>query len=317
MLQFLEAVGQDALQIAETLADLVLDAVKELLSVITDPSQARAAGLAPLLTDVENLLLDLVKLGKDAADAFFTLVQTVIQIVQDALNTPINIPIVSDLYQWLTGSQLTILDLFSLIVAIPTTVIYKAITGSVPFSSASGKALVGASGSLNVMNMITTFSALIYVFVDAISNALGNNSPAFLNYVEAVLIAIAQGIGTPYLYSGTQLRDYGLLWLYEWFPVVWGVHSGMEQGAGNSTSNAVLPFHGIGTAIWEGVYAITYPADFFDSGIKLTQNELGAFSTIAGFAKLSDNEEVLMVLVAACFFLDMGNALIEIKYWQL
>jgi hypothetical protein len=133
--------------------------------------------------------------------------------------------------------------------------------------------------------------------------------------VEGVLIAIAQGLSTPYEYSGNQLRDYAALWSYEWFPVVWAAHCGMEQSAGNTTSNVVMPFHGIGTAIWEGVYAIMYPSDFFDEGIKLTQNELGAFSTIAGFSKLSDNEDVLLVLVAACFFLDMGNALIEIKYW--
>jgi len=311
--QFLEAVGADALEIAEDLGALVVSAINELVAVIANATQARAAGLAALLTNIQNLLLDLVQLGQDATDAFFTMVQAVVQLVQTALNTSIDIPLISDLYEWLTGDQLTILDLFSLIVAIPTTIVYKAITGSAPFSSSEEKAL--ASSSLSVQNMIVTFTGIIYALVDAVSNAMGSESPAFLNYVEAVLIAIPQAIGTPYEYSGDQLRDYGLLWLYEWFPVIWGAHCGMEQGAGNPTSNAVLPFHGIGTFIWDGVYAIMYPADFFDNGIKLAQNELGALSTIAGFMKLSENPEVLIVLVPVGFFLDMGNALIEIKYW--
>jgi hypothetical protein len=312
---FLTEVGQDAIAVAEDLASLVMSAVSELLTVITDPNQARGAGLATLLTNLENLLVDLVALGKAAADAFFTMLNDVVEAVQAALNATIDIPIVSDLYQWLTGDSLTILDLFSLIVAIPTTVIYKVITGSAPYSSEGAK-LVGVT-LLNVEAMIYTFNGLIYMFVDAVSNLMGNNSPAFLNYVEAVLIGIDQAIGIPLGYSGNQARDYTLLWIYGWLPAVWAVNCGMEQSAGNTVSNVVLPFHGIGTAIWEGVYAIMYPSDFFDDGIKLVQNELGAFSTIAGFAKLSDSEEALAILAAACFFLDLGNALIEMKYWGL
>ena len=74
------------------------------------------------------------------------------------------------------------------------------------------------------------------------------------------------------------------------------------------TSNAVLPTWGIGSAIWQGVYAGIYPDEFFDDGSKLVQNECGALSTIAGYAKLSDNEEVLTVLVVADFFLDMARS---------
>jgi outer membrane protein assembly factor BamB len=316
MEQFLEAVAADALQVAENLGELVLSAVNELITVISDPNQVSGASLATLLGNLENLLLSLVQLAEDATDAFFTLVQLVVGLVQTALNATIDIPLVSDLYSWITGGDsLTILDLFCLIVAVPTTVVYKVITGQAPFSTSADGKLLTASGSLDVENMIVTFGAFIYVFVDAVSNAMGNESPAFLNYFEAVLIAIAQAIATPYQYTGGQLTDYGLLWLYEWFPVIWGAHSGMQQSAGQTVSAVVLPFHGIGTAIWEGAYAIKYPSDFFDDGIKLVQNELGALSTIAGFAKLSENPEVLAGLVVACFFLDMGNALIEIKYW--
>lgn len=50
-------------------------------------------------------------------------------------------------------------------------------------------------------------------------------------------------------------------------------------------------------------------------GLKLTQNELGAFSTIAVFAKEGDDPLVLAALVLARYFLDMGSALMEFTYW--
>ena len=195
--------------------------------------------------------------------------------------------------------------------------VYKAITGQAPYAAASAlPAQVGASGTLSVPNMITTFAGLIYTFVDAISNAMGNESPPLLSYGEGALLAIQQGVSLPYEATGDELRDWGLLWLYGCFPVFWNVHSGMQSGAGQATSNAVLPFWGIGSAIWLVVYAGMYPSEFFDDGIKLVQNECGALSTIAGFAKLSDNPEALVVLVVADFFLDIANALIEITYWH-
>lgn len=314
---FLAAIATDALHIAEDLGDLILASVKELVEILTDPQAARTTGLATLLGDLQNLLVNIVQLGQDASDALFGLVEGVVSLIQAALNASIDIPLISDFYKWITGDSLTILDLFSLIVAIPVTIIYKVITGHAPYSSSEAETFTLDASASSIMNMIATFNGVIYAFVDAISNAMGNDSPNFLNYVQAVLYAIAQAVSIPLGYSGDQLRDYLLLWLYQWFPTIWATHSGMEGGAGNPVSNLVMPFYGIGAAIWQAVYAIMYPADYFDDGIKLVQNELGAFSTIAGFAKLSDNEDVLMVMTAACFFLDMGSALIEIKYWNL
>jgi hypothetical protein len=289
------------------------------MQVLLDPAGARGKALKDLLGALETLVVNLIALAEAAADAFFTLLTAVVEAVKSMLNATIEIPFVSWLYKLITGDDLSILDLFALIVAVPLTVIYKAFTGEAPFATEAAKsprALTATSGALNVPNMITTFDGLIYTFVDAISNALGNESPPFLSYGEGALIAIQQGLSVPYDATGDEARDWGLLWLYQCFPVVWNVHAGMQQGAGQSTSAAVLPTWGIGSAIWQGVYAGIYPSQFFDDGIKLVQNECGALSTIAGYAKLSDNEEVLAVLVIADFFLDIANALIEIKYWH-
>jgi outer membrane protein assembly factor BamB len=323
MLTFLETLGEDALKVAEDLGSVVEDAAKELMQVLMDPAGAQGKDLKDLLAALEALVLQLVTLAKDAADDFFALLTASVAAIESMLNASIDIPFVSWLYKLISGDDLSILDLFALIVAVPITVMCKALTGQPPFPSAPAlaaarpaPALVGATGkTLNVKNMITTFEALIYTFVDAISNAMGNQSPPFLSYGQGALLAIGQGVSVPYDAEGDQLRDWGLLWLYQGFPVVWNVNAGMQQGAGQATSAVVLPVWGIGSAIWQGVYAGTYPSEFFDDGIKLVQNECGALSTIAGFAKLSENEAAIAVLVIVDFFLDMANALIEIKYW--
>jgi len=316
MLQFLETVAQDASVIAQNLVQLITDALNDLISLISDPASIRSAQLANLLGAIQNLADNLVQLGKAVANAFFTLLTDVAGTVQDALNTSIDIPIISWLYQLITGESLTILDLFCLIVAVPVTVVYKAITGSAPFSSARtlDKAAVDSVFPI-VDGMIVSFNSFIYAFVDAISNAMGSNSPGFLNYFSGVLLAISQGASIPIGYTGGQMRDYLLLWIYKWFSTFWSVHCGLQASQGNQTSAVVLPFHGIGTAIWTGAYAIKYPTDFFDNGIKLAQNEVGALSTVAGVLKISSNAEVLAALVVVGLFFDITYAAIEIKYW--
>ncbi|KAF7173266.1 hypothetical protein CNMCM5623_005493 [Aspergillus felis] len=65
-------------------------------------------------------LLDLVKLFVSA--------------LLDLLDAPLNIPIISPIYKWITdGDQLSCLDLVCLVTAIPGTLIYKLATNSVPF----------------------------------------------------------------------------------------------------------------------------------------------------------------------------------------
>ncbi|KAH7240278.1 uncharacterized protein BKA55DRAFT_542863 [Fusarium redolens] len=50
----------------------------------------------------------------------------------DKINAEINIPLLSPLYELLTGNELSVLDAVCLIIAIPTTLVYKTTTGSNP-----------------------------------------------------------------------------------------------------------------------------------------------------------------------------------------
>jgi hypothetical protein len=327
--------------VAEDLFALVVAAVDDLVTALMQPGGASGAQLEDLLTKLEKLLLQLVALAKDAVDDFFTLLNAVIEAIQALLDATIDIPLVSWLYQKLTGDELSLMDLFSLILAVPVTVMCKAITGQAPYQTQtaaiaeSGQPALPAAAlavrpevpalptttvasgeSLNIVNMIVTFNGLAYAFTDVFSNAMAEENPPLIPFLQGISGLISLGLSVPINLPSQQERDYLLRLLYGGFAPIWNFHSADQARVGNSTSNNVLPTWGIGAAIWDGVYAGMYPADYFEpDGLKLAQNELGNLSTISGYAKNSDDPEVLAVLLIVDFFLDMANALIEIKWW--
>lgn len=69
-------------------------------------------------------------------DALLKLAQALLQTLQSVLNESWNVPILSNVYQSITGGgTLTTLDLVSLIAAVPVTVLYKVVRGTAPFNT--------------------------------------------------------------------------------------------------------------------------------------------------------------------------------------
>jgi outer membrane protein assembly factor BamB len=74
--------------------------------------------------DVDKVILRMLKPWMDDFDK----IGKALGLVQDALNAPIDIPFLSQLYKWITGEQLTILDVTCLALAIPTHIGYTVYT---------------------------------------------------------------------------------------------------------------------------------------------------------------------------------------------
>ena len=90
-----------------------------------------------LLEAVKGLAELAIEIAKVAFVLLLKAVKMFINIMWDALAEPIDIPVVSWLYEKVSGASLSILDLIALIAAIPTTIIYKAFTGEAPFKPTS------------------------------------------------------------------------------------------------------------------------------------------------------------------------------------
>ncbi|KFZ01914.1 hypothetical protein V501_09721 [Pseudogymnoascus sp. VKM F-4519 (FW-2642)] len=131
--QQLETAFEDLFNMMTTEEGDIIAMVKSLVDVVKDFASLSAKQLfekiAAIITDfvlntAENCVLTLLDLTKLFTDAFFAV-----------LDAPLDIPILSPIYEDITGDQLSFLDLVCLIGAIPATVIYKAITNTAPFAA--------------------------------------------------------------------------------------------------------------------------------------------------------------------------------------
>jgi hypothetical protein len=95
-----------------------------------------------------HVLTEIALLGVDAAQAVFDALCEALEVLLEQLdhllNLPIEIPILSSLYELATGSPLTLFDLACLLLAIGTTLCYKIATGVSPTASLRGALSEGA-----------------------------------------------------------------------------------------------------------------------------------------------------------------------------
>lgn len=100
----------------------------------TAPDEIFRKLLAALMSVVEGVLQAVLSGVQAVIDAMLKTVATLIAGLKTLMNAKWNIPFVSDLYRLITnGSDLTTLDLMSLVLAVPGTVLFKILQNKAPF----------------------------------------------------------------------------------------------------------------------------------------------------------------------------------------
>ena len=141
----------------EQLRETAQDAFDNFLSIFTNSKQLT---LGQILTHLGvQLIRDILKVVRDVFDALIDLVADFVGDAQSLMNQKIDIPLLSPLYKWISDNDLSALDAIALLIAVPTTVMYKMITGKKPlhgldflqdfldkYSSASIRARAAAQG---------------------------------------------------------------------------------------------------------------------------------------------------------------------------
>ena len=95
-----------------------------------------------LLEALKGLVLAIIDIVDGLVIDFLEVIaEFIIPGIEGILNAEWNIPVISDLFELLTDSKLTTLNLFALIIAIPTTVISKLVLGRAPFKNTKALAL--------------------------------------------------------------------------------------------------------------------------------------------------------------------------------
>ena len=107
-----------------------------------------------LLDVIQDLLISSLAIGKAFLEGFLALAGDLVTFLLDPqqgiLVQPLDIPILSDLYKLLFGSQLTFLDLIVLVASIPVTFLYRIVEGQWLSEQVSGQAAGESDGAARV-----------------------------------------------------------------------------------------------------------------------------------------------------------------------
>lgn len=211
----------------------------------SNPKEFFDVAMLAFLQAAEDVVVFVLDIVEDILLALLDLLGTAISTLQAALNKTINIPILSWLYKYVItgttenpGDDLTILDVLSLILAVPATILYKLLFGtksdpakpSPPFTSTqvttitsspipwpsfgTGDTEAPPKGGLTtaeltslqeVMLLLAGISYFLYTADDLANDGLaalseGEEDPiaTFLSWSGIVLILMFQGFTVPY-----------------------------------------------------------------------------------------------------------------------
>ncbi len=122
----------DALTQVITKEDSILETAKDQLFKILVQSEQLSFGdlIKQLVAVVADTVLESVE---NIVDALLDLIMELMEGFMEILETPIHIPVVSDILKDFGIDDITILDIFCWIAAIPATLIYKIAKGKAPF----------------------------------------------------------------------------------------------------------------------------------------------------------------------------------------
>jgi hypothetical protein len=212
-----------------------------------------------IFLDVFQGILDLV-IGavEDVINALVTVAGGALSLLQEALVYKIEVPVISWLYQQISGNPLTLLDLLSLLIALPTTLLYKIVFGAghPPFTAAQVQQITSdpipwpqvngtkidrwahptrdaLSGNLGVPLFpfsieLFVLSFASYAFLDACNDSLAaagtegtDPNVIFLSVAGIFLTLCCQAWGAPYSLFAEDSGEWSTA--DGWYVVLWAV----------------------------------------------------------------------------------------------
>ena len=192
-------------------------------------SQFFTTGLDVLLDILETLLEGMIAVGKafmvgepaqngkPATNGMLGIIDTLFDAVWNFLNAPIDIPVISWLYQTLFKAPLTILDALLLVAAIPVTVLYRVVRGQYPSQAVtqalamqpqSSQADATATAKLpttvmEVMGLMSGVFSIVGGMISGMDDLLVDESPDWMDQCVFGLGLLSQVPGYPLFSSDT------------------------------------------------------------------------------------------------------------------
>ena len=234
--------------------------------LVTDPSDFVTKSFGDIILLIKDALELLVQFTDAVVEAVLKALRAIIDAVIAMATQPINIPVVSDLYELITGSSLSILDLCCLIIAVPTTIIRKALNGKASSGSALGVASVQDVGLL--------LSLAAYAVVDPGMDITNRALP--WKYFYLGLVLMVEGLSFP---SDFETNSNGVYVFYvaTAFPLILtGVDIAFSRVGGSEGWDVLGPlidvFYGIAMVGASFVLGMTYQQFSGNNYLTMFQN---------------------------------------------
>jgi hypothetical protein len=264
-----EAIADTLPQIETDLAGF-FDGFKELFVNPTAFIEHSVAEIFNLIGDLGKLLLDAI--GKIIQTLLENLAQ-LLQALTDFLNHSYNIPVISDIWGLISGGKpLTVLNLATLVIAIPTYMVAEA-TNSLSAAARS----VGSSLPLQQV-MAGAFAGIFGAVVDAAVDAADIPANDLIAGVDITCSSVAWILSIPTDFATNNAGNY-CLWVFALLPVFISLMSAACYGKGSlpntdpnfdqgssdflsKTGPALTCCFGIFYLLISGLLAATYPSNF-------------------------------------------------------
>lgn len=294
------------------LSQALSDAKNDISNTFTANSpSAFFTGLLTTLLDILKILLDsALAISQAIFDGVFNALDDIIDAIWNALNDSIEIPVISWLYKLLFQEDLTLLNLATLVVAIPVTVIYRVVTGEYPQDSHNASPYSPWSTSASTALVNSPQRALDGIAPDWAQKTIGTASGIFnlaygiinglndFNYplirhgiaqspIYAKLGNLAVGLGLVNAalgYPGFS-TDLNKISLGTWFTYVVSCGLACYGVVGLSTfdfDDATSAALGVSNAVCYAILLIGFISDFAVNGSRDVNSDLNFSSSLIG-----------------------------------
>lgn len=288
-------------------------ALSNFSQLFTSSAGFNGQSLADVLAVVRDLVAGLIHLGQVVSDAFLTLLQAIIDGIVSFLTGTIQIPFLSDFYQSIAGDQLSVLSLFSLIAAVPTTIVYKLITGTSPGSGSLDAAPSGATEYLGLANTFTLLLLLpLWIGADLAE------FPAIMSGAIAGASAIQCGLALTLICLGDPTSMDYVFWTLQFFSVILAAFGVWVGSAWAATAPMIYGIYGFGMMIMYILAAALDPTNYFDPDSETFFNNIASALPFLGqpmaYIQVDDVGPAAVALVDTVGF-GTAAALSTILFW--
>jgi len=306
-----------------------LDIMKGKLS---DPKSMLSNGLTDLLAVLQVLADDMINLGKAIASDFLQLMDTLLAQISLWLTQTLNVSFVSRLYNALTGNDLTFLDVFALVVAVPSTILLEVIAGTpTPTALVAARLHSDVIQPLNVavdevgkiflgiVNFLAAIGGALldsYMFVWSSTAPTGDPDVIAFAAIDVAkdVINWAIGMATSLGWNTWTGKGWGY-WAVQAVPMIYNF-AFLFRPIPTLAQVIIDTIYGVSSIIISSVYAHFYPGSYLDApkakGLILAANLFAGFSypvELAALAALAGNDGAAVGGIGKLLF-DIVNAVL-------